>query len=449
MAIDLTQEEPIDVENGYKSMLNNLQGNILKSHGRAHVRLLLIRFGPDRTSNRNAISSFASTRLTCAWEQLQQIERHKGGDDSSIFASFYLTFAGYHALGFDDADLKQRFGASQPFVGGMANWTWSTQDDLEKYEDRYRKPIDAMALLAAKDAQDADKASSEVEKGFTDIGATIVREEGAVLRNGNNETIEPFGYADGRSQPLFLKGDLEREERCGGTHPWSPLAPLSLVLVKDPYVGEEDCLGSYLVFRKLEQDVEGFNAGIKKLAATFTSGNEEWAKAMVVGRFPNGTPLLSHRIPSDCSMRTFNNFDYGSDRQGARCPLHAHIRKANPRSEREKRIVRRGIPYRTAEEKQGLLFFCFQSNLVDQFLAIQSSWLNRAGNVIGMDPVAGQKEFENAPQTWPREWGKAPEKNDNFDFSGFVTCRGGEFFFAPSVPFLRNPTPPPAPVGSP
>ncbi|MBW8876738.1 MAG: Dyp-type peroxidase [Acidobacteria bacterium] len=448
MAIDLTLEEPIEAGNGYSPMLHNLQGNILKSHGRAHVRLLLIRFGPDVTNNRNAISSFASTRLTSAWEQLQQVERHRsGGDDSSIFASFYLTFTGYQALGFDSADLKQRFGASQPFVGGMANWTWSTQDDLGKYETAYKSPIDAMVLLAAKKAQDVEQASSEVEQNFA--GATIFREEGSILRNDNDETVEPFGYVDGRSQPLFLKDDLEREESCGGTHPWNPLAPLSLVLEKDPYVGQEDCLGSYLVFRKLEQDVERFKASIQQLAAAFTGGNEEWARAMVVGRFANGTPILSHRVPSDCSMRTFNNFDYASDRQGTRCPLHSHIRKANPRSEREKRIVRRGTPYQTTEGKQGLLFLCFQSNLVDQFLAIQSSWLNRSGNLTGMDPVAGQKEIGSAPQTWSREWGKAPEKNDNFDFSGFVTCRGGEFFFAPSIPFLLNPTPPPPPVANP
>lgn len=56
----------------------------------------------------------------------------------------------------------------------------------------------------------------------------------------------------------------------------------------------------------------------------------------------------------------------------------------------------------------------------------------------GIDPVIGQKEVNGRPieQHWPREWGKAG--GTPFHFADCVKLKGGEFFFAPSIPFLRS-----------
>jgi len=89
----------------------------------------------------------------------------------------------------------------------------------------------------------------------------------------------------------------------------------------------------------------------------------------------------------------------------------------------------------------GLLFMCFQSNLADQFGFLQKIYANSpdfAKTGTGIDPVIGQKELNACPmaQHWPREWGKAGEKD--FHFGDFVKLKGGEFFFSPSIPFLKG-----------
>jgi deferrochelatase/peroxidase EfeB len=156
-----------------------------------------------------------------------------------------------------------------------------------------------------------------------------------------------------------------------------------------------------------------------------------------------------------------NNFNYQPDLTGLRCPLHAHIRKMNPRGEaeaeieseeRQHRIARRGITYgerydglqdrpavgELPSKNVGLLFMCFQSNIENQFEFLQKRWANRkdlprADSFI--DPVIGQ---HHAPedQRWSVAWGDANKVS--FSFHGFVKLKGGEYFFAPSISALKN-----------
>jgi deferrochelatase/peroxidase EfeB len=84
---------------------------------------------------------------------------------------------------------------------------------------------------------------------------------------------------------------------------------------------------------------------------------------------------------------------------------------------------------------------CFQSNIARQFGFMQKSWANNVNFVqpaTGLDPVIGQKAASEPPvaQQWPLYWGQQGKKA--IDFGGFVTMKGGEFFFAPSIPFLRH-----------
>jgi hypothetical protein len=41
-------------------------------------------------------------------------------------------------------------------------------------------------------------------------------------------------------------------------------------------------------------------------------------------------------------------------------------------------------------------------------------------------------------QQWLIKWGDPHAKCETLDFHGFVTLKGGEYFFAPSIYFLRN-----------
>ena len=70
--------------------------------------------------------------------------------------------------------------------------------------------------------------------------------------------------------------------------------------------------------------------------------------------------------------------DYAGDPKGDRTPLKAHIRLANPRTEKTEphRILRRGFSYSLGfgadgQLDQGLLFVSFQRDLDAGFVAIQ------------------------------------------------------------------------------
>ena len=83
------------------------------------------------------------------------------------------------------------------------------------------------------------------------------------MRNPAGDGIEHFGYVDGRSQPLFLKDEVDKEPR----EHWDPAFPLSNVLVADPLAADPDRhFGSYFVFRKLEQNVRAFKEIEQELA---------------------------------------------------------------------------------------------------------------------------------------------------------------------------------------
>jgi Dyp-type peroxidase family len=310
---------------------------------------------------------------------------------------------------------------------------------------------------------DGEKLQQELEKikeTLSPVAKILRQETGFVLRNQSGKIIEHFGFVDGISQPLFLKRDIDRaKQRNDSFDQWDPRAPLNLVLAKDPQGKTPDSYGSYLVYRKLEQNVKGFRKQIRELAQALGI-TTELAEAYAMGRFRDGTPVTLSDTPD--SDKNTNNFSYTADMQGSRCPFHAHIRKTNPRGdtgritppevpleeERMHRIARRGISYGNdnleaePETGSGLLFLCFQADIQNQFFFMQGLWSNSLNFVkpkVGRDPVIGQGAIfpdQTNQHFWPKQWGESDFAA--FNFALWIKMKGGESFFSPSISFLKS-----------
>jgi len=450
--LDLSR--PIDWQDQkFEPMLRDLQGHILKHHGRDHTNHLFLRFDGPVEATRAAIRAIGNRVLT-AREQLEQVARHKDtGADGGPVILFYLSAPGYAKLGLaPPADVA--FGAGMRNRGGL------NDPDPALWEDHFREPADALLIVADIDDTKATEVETGLLPGLAAAGIAVIgRDVGRALKDAQNVGHEHFGYTDGISQPLMLSDDGGL-----GTRPWDPaFGPGDVVLVRDPHGTGEDSFGSYLVYRKLEQNVRGFKAAEARLADALELEDEarEEAGAMVIGRFENGTPLVLH--PDADPQDATNNFVYGgaggADPDGLKCPFQGHIRKTNPRgdtgdmdSERTHLMARRGIPYGEREDDWqsedidtkpirgvGLIFMAFNKEIERQFEFTQILWANNpdfARPHTGLDPVIGQGE--RAEQTWRKRWDDPASPTVQFLFEQFVTLRGGEYFFAPSVGFLKN-----------
>ncbi len=282
--------------------------------------------------------------------------------------------------------------------------------------------------------------------------------------SGECDSIEHFGFRDGLSQPWVELG--KGAPAPGGGTPradgsWAPLAPGEFLLGypdEDGLVQPWPCngalrrSGTYMAFRKLEQDVVGFRAFLRADGR----GEQEATRlaANVIGRWPDGSPLV--RSPRNAAHErhvALNDFRYQQeDPPGRRCPIGAHIRRTNPRDTgnrdevRRHRLLRRGISYGGAPlpensagdgVKRGLLFVALNARIDQQFEFVQARWAN-GGEFLGQvgasrDPLlaAHGGEAANSCALPPRP---APVTN----LTRFVTMRGGDYFFVPGMRALTG-----------
>lgn len=449
-------------------MLQDLQANILKGHGRKHTAQLFLAFTAADAARRWLHK--LAPQVTSARQQLLANEAFKRtGRSGGLVTLVFLSHAGYQALGVAAAATPR----DAAFAAGMAQRRTLLGDPATKHWDAHlRGPLHAMVLLADSSAA-AVKAARKALLATLPAGVQLAGEEtglGMASLLSPGEGVEHFGYVDGRSQPLMLQEDIDRErDQRDGTSVWDPAFGLDLALVKDPGGRHANSFGSYLVFRKLEQNVRGFHQAEARLAKALGLQREDTARAgaMMIGRFKDGTPLVLQQADG-ANAPVPNNFDYLDDAGGAKCPFHSHIRKTNPRGEsgalgasieqeRAHLMPRRGITYgkrtrhpnaatRRAGELPtqgvGLLFMAYQSNIARQFEFTQAAWANnpafvKAAPRTGIDPLIGQGPAGG--QRCPLHWGgTAASPRKAVDFRGFVTMKGGEYFFAPSISALKS-----------
>jgi Dyp-type peroxidase family len=359
----------------------------------------------------------------------------------------------------------------------FTNWEWGSSEN----------PAGMVVICYA-------SATGELSKMIRDV---VKQGEKAGLRTSIRQTlrvekkyghgVEPFGFADGISQPL-IKGTSRALSATSqmhviapgefilgypdqrGTFPPSPLVPAhtdrhSVLSApcepqsgttgghQSPDMRDFGRNGSFMVIRQLQQHVDDFhefcNEAAKGLAGQIPTTEEitpEWVGAKMVGRWQNGSSLVRNPYakpgkPAD------NDFLFGEeDPQGIRCPLGAHIRRANPRdslgSDHEEqialtkrhRILRVGRRYeiktgRSRKIEKGLVFICLNASIERQFEFVQQTWLAASGfqglenerDPLVISPAAkGQYSI-------PTEQGAVTLTG----LKGFTTMRGGGYYFMP------------------
>ncbi|MFJ2689427.1 Dyp-type peroxidase [Pseudomonas sp. NPDC087336] len=451
-------------------MLENLQPNILKPHTRDALVILFLSFS-DSTGAKQFLRD-VSTIMKSAKTHLAEVKAHN--DDPTVLGTVYvgvgLTASGYKQLG------EVNIPSDPSFLNGMQGEPQLHDPDVATLELAFqdRNKLHAIVLIGDSGPQSVASMQSTIELKIANAqGVSILSKEvGKGIVNAAKEGIEHFGYVDGRSQPLFFTEDiLEEQKKETGTAPrWNPDFPLSQAIVPDPGAPDPSVhFGSYFIFRKLEQDVKAFKNAEVQFAKDLQISEKERAGGLLVGRFEDGTPVTSAAAEAGLPG-VVNDFTYSSDLDAGKCPFLGHIRKTNPRGtggkelevdERSHLMPRRGQTYGIREDDPndgqiankpskdvGLLFMAFNSDIGNQFEFTQKFWANNAGfpevptghPAPGVDPIIGQlPSGQTRPKmTVARIWGDASSNVTVSAVPQTVTMKGGEYFFMPSLAYLRE-----------
>ena len=378
-------------------------------------------------------------------------------------ANIAFTYAGLAALGLPSATLAS---FPEEFRDGMAARADLLGDAGESAPHTWEAPfgtsdVHLLVMISAAHQPALQAHDERIRAGLQHAGGlTVLHDE---VGNALPENREHFGYADGFAQPDIEGAGLPSQPGDGAPlreGQWRPIRAGEFILGYpdeenvEPTAPTPDRLGtngSFLVFRKLHQDVAAFRSQLAK-GATLYPGGEELLAAKIVGRWRDGTPIdLSPERPDAAIVADAarnNAFSYASDSDGLRCPAGAHVRRANPRDSlpfegklvNRHRLIRRGIPYgrplpdgaQDDGQDRGVIFMCLQASIARQFEFIQGQWLNR-GNAF---TLGEDEDVLVGPQN-----GSGPHKmtvpgNPPF-FLGplqpVVTVRGGEYFFVPGI----------------
>ena len=446
--------------------LRDLQGDILRAYGNDY----------DHTS-------YAFVRITCPPEQarawfsglLDHVTTAQPWKDGKPVTTLNVavTATGLKALGVSE-DVVASF--SREFREGMSAQAERLGDVGVSAPDHWERALgtgSAHVLLTinAQEAADHRRALKLMRAAMNDAGGMeIVYQQDAALLEGAREH---FGYADGFAQPA-VEGASDDKAPGGGVPEedgrWRALAPGEFVLGYPDEDTRDDPKrrlpnapadplgksGTYMVWRKLYQDVALWRRVMADAAKLYHGGDEHKLAAKVVGRWTDGTPLVTHPDKPDpdfdATARGANDFRYSGDLDGLRCPIGSHVRRSNPRDALgfegaltfRHRMIRRGMPYGEPlpegkpddRADRGLVFVSFQASISRQFEAVQMQWLND-GNIFGL---GHDKDFLlGNPATGARPGKMTIQGKPPFflaPMEAFVKTRGGEYLFVPGISAL-------------
>ena len=451
--------------------LHDIQGNIVFGYGRwgyPLARYLFFKFH-DGNKARAFVSALVPLVTSSA-----PLDTQNGGSPPPVTTNLAFTYAGLRELGLPDVSMRSfpedfRMGmkARKDILGDDGPSSPKNWDPI--WQDNY-----SVHMLATINGKSQDELNGRYEEvvgmlGDTDQGVELLEghrggsEElkyqpgNAIVIDGRPTANEHFHYTDGISDPVFKGQSRDPNQIIGAGKPtrepagtaagWEaletgefllghrdetfeyPIAPVPRLLSYN---------GSFMVYRKLHQNVGKFTAYIEKASENYGKPDDsptikrETLKAKFAGRWSNGAPLATY--PDYAAAMKFGEqwknasdvlfyepdataeqktaaravyehlkikrraFDYGGDIKGASCPLGAHTRRTNPRGSLEfevegafdtpgalvdrRRILRRGLPYGESNDRtdndgeHGIIFIAIGASIERQFEFVQQQWIN-------------------------------------------------------------------------
>ncbi|WP_405610538.1 Dyp-type peroxidase [Streptomyces sp. NBC_01508] len=469
-----------------------IQGDIIAGAKKDHVQLLLLKFEDKdlaRTWLRRLRPRIATTRQVAAFNaEFSKARKQSGGDDpkalNAVWRVVSFTYPGLRLLAGCDPFPSIPPGSTQEaFKQGPAARAAMLGDIGECAPEHWLfgngtgQPVHAVLTVAADRPQDLRVALTEEREEAVRHKVVIVFEQDGATLEGSRRGKEHFGFKDGISEPAvqgFDEPDPNRPEHKKGS-PGTRIIPTGEIVVGyERTAGRPNDLpdwaknGSFQVLRRLAQDVPGWWAQIaarlKELKAQGKVPPEattEWLAARLVGRWRSGTPVAKcpHAdSPSDAEAWSDNDISYRDDLEGEITPLFSHLRKTTPRdglllksgdkepvSEKNvldgRRIMRRGIPYgqpfdpagsagNGPDAPRGLVFVCYQADLVRQFEFIQKDWIEAPNfperkTPPGKDPLVATATDVSF-------------KGTKVHFEQFVRTEGAVYAFSPSLTTIEK-----------
>jgi deferrochelatase/peroxidase EfeB len=500
--------------------LCDIQGNVVRAYGRfgfpiARYLLLNISNGDGGRRWLTALLPRVTTAATWGSEP-------SGVPRPKVTLNVALTHAGLVAL---DLPVESLNSFSAEFVMGMKkrkdiigdhgpsspeHWDPVWHNDGDHKTVHVLLTLNALTRAALEEQynwvvaqmQATDGAVSLLEGHRTVNGGILPYQEAHIIfENGLPTPKEHFGYTDGIGDPYFegIQDARTRVEGRGkqmsdGT--WQPLATGEFLhghideAREYPPAAAPILLsrnGTYMVYRKLHQNVASFDALLEREGAAYPGGAELMA-AKFVGRWrDNGAPLVN--APNAESKKLWDaeyaqasperqdamlsNFTYDDDMSGAKCPMSGHIRRLNPRASLElkasscpggfernpgafdtpgalanrRRVLRRGLPYGDSSQRDsdngehGVIMMMLNADIGRQYEFIQQQWVNYGNDfreANDKDVILGNRS-KHIPssvihQADP-EGGAPPRFVRNIPL--LVETRGGDYFFVPSLTALR------------
>jgi Dyp-type peroxidase family len=344
--------------------------------------------------------------------------------------------------------------------------------ELERYTQRIVKLAEAGGLSVLEGHNHGDKP----EAPYQDASALFERDP----ETGQEKPLrkEHFGFKDGISDPAFEGKDAGSEEALeargngafDGEGKWRPLATGEFLLGYPDEAQETPGAamplsfsrnGTFMVYRKLHQNVRAWNDYIGEQAERFGKifgiadpwVARETLVAKMAGRWTDGVPTtlastfeewkaFNDKYPdvegridpvgAVARRRALIEFTYRDDKDGSRCPITSHVRRTNTRDDLDpwvavgqvenaqgsvlnnrRRILRRGLPYGSSgpgssdSHEHGIIMLIVCASLGRQFEFVQQQWVNYGQDArFGNDtcPIVGNHSLgKDTPDKEARE----------------------------------------------